>query len=118
MSSLLQVPFAQQLIGPKKQVGILCYQRQFLTEAHLQNVGIVPDSNFVIAGASDDYQCTELDRLWNWEVRPERPEAVYQIQENRWLMLCEHVQSESRNRRNHAGMHRDAAVCKGDSAGG
>jgi Asp/Glu/hydantoin racemase len=88
MSSLLQVPFAQQLIGPKKQVGILCYQRQFLTEAHLQNVGIVPDSNFVIAGASDDYQCTELDRLWNWEVRPERPEAVYQIQEKQMVDAC------------------------------
>ena len=58
MSSLLQVPFIQQLIGPKKDVGILCYQRQFLTDTHLEQVGIQPGSNYIIAGASDDdYQC-------------------------------------------------------------
>jgi len=88
MSSLLQVPFIQQLISPKKDVGILCYQRQFLTEAHLKSVGIQPGSNYIIAGASDDYQCTELDKLWNWEVRPEKPEAVYDIQEEQMVNAC------------------------------
>ena len=88
MSSLLQVPFIQQLIGPKKDVGILCYQRQFLTDAHLEQVGIQPGSNYIIAGASDDYQCTELDNLWNWEVRPDRPEADYQIQEQQMVNAC------------------------------
>ncbi len=57
MSSLLQVPFIQQIIGPKKDVGIVCYQKQFLTQTHLQKVGIIPGSNYLIAGASDDYGC-------------------------------------------------------------
>lgn len=88
MSSLLQVPFIQQVIGSKRDVGIVCYQKQFLTLAHLEKVGIRPDSNYLIAGASDEYQCTELDKLWNWEVRPEQPEAVYEIQEKQMVRTC------------------------------
>ena len=88
MSSLLQVPFIQQLIGPEREVGILCYQRQFLTDTHLERVGIRPGSNYVVAGASDDYGCTELDRLWSWEVRPERPEAIYAVQEKQMVNAC------------------------------
>src|SRR5665648_289252 len=45
MSSLLQVPLIQQVIGPDKQVGILCAKRRFLKDAHLTNVGIDPRSN-------------------------------------------------------------------------
>ncbi|MBU1344755.1 MAG: aspartate/glutamate racemase family protein [Proteobacteria bacterium] len=88
MSSLLQVPFIQQTIGSKKDVGIVCYQKQFLTDTHLANVGIRPGSNYLIAGASDEYNCTELDRLWNWEVRPDKPEAVYEIQEKQMVDTC------------------------------
>lgn len=88
MSSLLQVPIIQQLIGPHKDVGIFCYQRQFLTDAHLENVGIQPGSNYIIAGASDDYGCTELDKLWNWEVRAERPMADYSVQEQQMVNAC------------------------------
>ena len=88
MSSLLQVPFIQVLIGPKKDVGIMCYQRQFLTDTHLENVGIRPGSNYLIAGASDDYHCSELDKLWNWEVRPDKPEASYAIQEEQMVSAC------------------------------
>lgn len=88
MSSLLQVPFIQQIIGPKKDVGVLCYQRQFLTDAHLEKVGIMLGSNYVIGGASDDFNCTELDKLWNWEVRPEIPEADYAVQEQQMINAC------------------------------
>ncbi len=88
MSSLLQVPFIQQTIGPKKNVGIICYQKQFLTETHLKKVGINPDRNYLIAGASDEYSCTELDKLWSWEVRSEHPEAVYEIQEQQMVAAC------------------------------
>jgi len=88
MSSLLQVPFIQNTIGPNKDVGILCYQHQFLSDAHLESVGITPGSNYIVKGASDDYQCTELDKLWNWEVRPEKPEAVYEIQEKQMIKAC------------------------------
>jgi hypothetical protein len=89
MSSLLQVPFIQQIIGPEKDVGIVCYQRQFLTPTHLEKVGVRPGSNYKIAGAGDEYGCTELDKLWNWEVRPEIPEADYAVQEEQMVSTCE-----------------------------
>jgi hypothetical protein len=77
MSSLLQVPFIQQVIGPQKAVGIVCAQKRFLTDTHLQNVGIDPDSNFFIAGALDEYGCPEFTNLWDPEKRPECPESHY-----------------------------------------
>lgn len=77
MSSLLQVPFIQQVIGPKKKVGIVCAQAQFLSEAHLSNVGIDLNSNYAIAGSQDEYGVTEFDNLWNPHKRPERPEAYF-----------------------------------------
>jgi hypothetical protein len=77
MSSLLQVPFIQKVIGPKKLVGIICAQKQFLSEKHLENVGIEVGSNYVIAGAQDEYGCTEFDNLWNPLKRPEYPQAYY-----------------------------------------
>jgi hypothetical protein len=77
MSSLLQVPFIQQIIRPQKTVGIVCAQKRFLTPTHLQNVGIDPDSNILIAGAQDEYGCPEFDKLWDPEKRPECPESNY-----------------------------------------
>jgi hypothetical protein len=77
MSSLLQVPLIQQVIGPKKDVGIICAQKRFLTEMHLKNVGIKLKSNYLIAGAQDEYFCKEFDNLWDWEKRPVCPEIYY-----------------------------------------
>lgn len=77
MSSLLQVPFIQQVIGPEKCVGIVCAQKRFLTETHLGNVGIDPSSNYIVAGAQDEYGCPEFDNLWDPEKRPEVPEIYY-----------------------------------------
>lgn len=88
MSSLLQVPFIQQIIGPKKDVGIFCYQKRFLTETHLQNVGIVPGSNYVIAGAGDEYNVTEFNNLWSWEERPSCPESYYDKSEKQIVDAC------------------------------
>ncbi|GAB6145338.1 aspartate/glutamate racemase family protein [Desulfocicer niacini] len=91
MSSLLQVPFIQQTIGPKKKVGIVCAQRRFLTTTHLENVGIDPDSNIVIAGAQDEYGCTEFDNLWDPEKRPECPEIYYDKAQEQMIHTCEAV---------------------------
>ncbi len=77
MSSLLQVPFIQQVIGPKKKVGIICAQAQFLSQQHLENVGIDLNSNYAIAGSQDEYGVTEFDNLWNPNKRPEVPEAYF-----------------------------------------
>ena len=54
MSSLLQVPFAQQLIGPDKVVGILVARQEQLRPEHLENVGVKPGSNYIVTGAEDD----------------------------------------------------------------
>jgi len=88
MSSLLQVPFIQQLIGAKKTVGIVCAQKRFLSEVHLQNVGIDLESNLVIAGALDEYGCPEFDNLWDPEKRPDRPEAYYDKAEKDMIRIC------------------------------
>ena len=88
MSSLLQVPFIQKVIGPKKQVGILCFQKRFLTDAHLKSVGIIPGSNYVIAGASDEHNCEEFNNLWNWEKRKAVPEAYYHKSEQEIVKAC------------------------------
>lgn len=77
MSSLLQIPLIQQVIGPKKSVGIICAQKQFLSDRHLENVGVQPGPNILVAGAQDEYNVTEFDNLWNPLKRPERPEAYY-----------------------------------------
>ncbi len=88
MSSLLQVPFIQQVIGPKKEVGIVCAENRCLTEKHLENVGIDPQSNIVIAGAQDEYDCTEFDNLWAWDKRPACPQAYYDKTEEQMINMC------------------------------
>ena len=47
MSSLLQVPWAQQLIGPEKKVAIITSDAQ-LTDEHLTAVGISLDFFFYV----------------------------------------------------------------------
>ena len=64
MSSLLQVPLAQQVVGNNRVVGILMANSHYLTDHHLESVGIRPGSNYVIGGAMDDGRCQEFDHLW------------------------------------------------------
>ena len=77
MSSLLQVPWAQQLIGPEKVVGILVALGKYMTQAHLEAVGIQAGSNYVLASAMDDGRCQEFDNLWIVSKRPDLPQAYY-----------------------------------------
>lgn len=88
MSSLLQVPFAQQLIGPNKVVGIMAARKQFMTEAHLQAVGIEIGSNYVIAGAEDEYSNPYFESLWNANVRPAVPMSNYEEAEKDFVAAC------------------------------
>ncbi|MBI5960616.1 MAG: aspartate/glutamate racemase family protein [Chloroflexi bacterium] len=76
-SALLQVPMAQQLIGPDRVVGILMAQKQFVTARHLESVGIRPGTNYVIGGAMDEGRCEEFDHLWTKERRTNPPAADY-----------------------------------------
>ena len=88
MSSLLQVPFAQQLIGPERVVGIMAARKNQLLQEHLEAVGIQLGSNYVIAGAEDDGQCPEFENLWYAPVRPDPPQANYEKAESEFLKVC------------------------------
>ncbi len=86
MSSLLQVPFAQQLIGPDRVVGLVVARESRLTERHLKSVGIVPGSNYVVSGV--DHRVPEFDRLWHEPTRPDPPAADYDKAEGEFLTIC------------------------------
>ncbi len=88
LSSLLQVPWLQQLIGPRADVGLLASSRKELTDTHLRKVGIDPDSNIVIVGAMDEYECPEFDSLWEVNKRPEIPTADYAKAEADMVRIC------------------------------
>ena len=85
MSSLLQVPLAQQLIGPARVVGILMANSKHLSEHHLESVGIKPGTNYVVGGAMDDLRCAEFDHLWTDGLRSDPPAADYARAEAEFL---------------------------------
>lgn len=88
MSSLLQVPFAQRLIGPDQVVGILMSQARYLTERHLTSVGVEPRSNYVVGGAMDGGHCPEFDHLWTEGLRTDPPSADYEKAEKEFLEVA------------------------------
>lgn len=88
MSSLLQVPVAQQVVGPEKVVGILVAMEKLMTDAHLESVGIEIGSNYVVAGAEDDGRCPEFDHLWVASQRPDPPGAYYGKAEKEFLAVA------------------------------
>lgn len=77
LSSLLQVPLAQMVIGKTKAVGIFCYEQDKLTKEHLERVGIdTQNSRYYIRG-SQHWGCEEFGNLWNWQKRKDIPECYY-----------------------------------------
>ena len=79
MSSLLQVPWAQQLIGPNKAVGIMTGKDEKLTDAHLEAVGIRPGSNYVIKSIHKHLGDSEFVKLWATDGRrSDPPGAIYE----------------------------------------
>jgi hypothetical protein len=77
MSSLLQVPFAQRLVGANRVVGVLVSEAASMTEAHMRAVGIESGSNYVLGGAEDEGRCREFEKLWTASKRPDPPRASY-----------------------------------------
>jgi len=88
MSSLLQVPFAQQLVGPDRVVGILMANASYLTERHLSAVGIQSGSNYVVGDAMAGLQCEEFDHLWTGGLRTDPPAADYAKAEAEFLAVA------------------------------
>lgn len=91
MSSLLQVPWAQNLIGPKKVVGILMSESQdfpCLTDQHLKAVGIRPGTNYVLGGTMEPGVCEEFDHLWTEEYQTDPPSAFYDKAQNEFIPVA------------------------------
>ncbi|HSR33495.1 MAG TPA: aspartate/glutamate racemase family protein [Anaerolineae bacterium] len=88
MSSLLQVPWAQQLIGPNKAVGLFASSRADMTQTHLDAVGIQPGGNYVMGGIEDYGHCPEFDNLWTAAIRPDPPGASYDRAEREFLTVA------------------------------
>ena len=65
-------------MGPKKVVGILVAEKEYISEAHLQAVDVQIGSNYVIAGAEDEYDCPEFEHLWSQTNRSDPPGAIYE----------------------------------------
>jgi hypothetical protein len=63
MSSLLQVPLAQQIIGSNQTVGIMVWSVPDLTDAHLEAVGVRPGSNYVLYDMKESGHCPGLEQL-------------------------------------------------------
>jgi hypothetical protein len=87
LSSLLQVPWAQQVIGPDKVVGIIGHaQNQMLTDRHLEAVGIRPGSNYAIWACRDkEGSCEEFDHLWAPGKKSDPPGAHFRKAEKEFL---------------------------------
>lgn len=87
MSSLLQVPWAQQVIGSNKVVGIYVGAKSAVRDEHLESVGVVLGSNYVIEGAIDGGICEEFENLWIEGKRPECPQAFYAKAEKEFVSV-------------------------------
>ena len=72
-SSLLQVPFAQAIVGKHRSVGIITANRASLTLAHLQACGITEDMNYYIRGLED---CPQWRKIYESPEEPFDMEAV------------------------------------------
>jgi hypothetical protein len=88
MSSLLQVPMAQQVIGADQVVGILMANKSALTERHLSSAGIELGGNYVVGGAMDDGACEEFDHIWTAGSRLDPPAIEYQKAEREFLAVA------------------------------
>jgi hypothetical protein len=88
MSSLLQISLAQQIIHPDQVVGVLMADTRYLTDRHLESVGVRLGSNYVIGGAMDNLECHEFDNLWTQELRPTLPAADYAKAEAEFLRVA------------------------------
>jgi hypothetical protein len=88
MSSLLQIPWAQQLIGPQRVVGVLMADATYLNDRCLEAVGVRLGSNYVIGGAMERRECRQFDCLWTNGLRSDPPAADYQQAEAEFVAVA------------------------------
>lgn len=108
MSSLLQVSWASQLIGPEKTVGLFMSMKKSFREEYLKRLGMPPGVNYVVGGAMDGGECTQFTRLWGFdEKRTEPAAAEYETAE------AEFVRTGAQFYREHADMGAMVLECTG-----
>ena len=89
MSSLLQVPWAQSLVGSKRRVGILTGASKTLTDHHLESVGVTIGSNYVLLDVYDKEPDLEFLKLWStMGRRSDPPSADYHRAERQMVEIC------------------------------
>jgi len=86
MSSLLQFNWIQQTISDDKFIGIICAEKKHLSDTHLTAANINLRSNFIIAGARDEYACSQFENLWNHNLGP--AEAYYDKNEKELIEIA------------------------------
>jgi Asp/Glu/hydantoin racemase len=72
-SSILQVPFAQAIIGKGKEVGIITANKASLTHEHMLACNITDESNVYVVGLED---CKEWRKIFDEPDNPFDMEAV------------------------------------------
>ena len=98
MSSLLQISWAQQLIGPEKVVGILTGNADKLTDSHLEAVGVKPGSNYVMKSIHKHLGESEFTNLWSTKgKRSNPPGADYQTAERQLIDVAAAFYGEQPN---------------------
>ena len=60
LSSLLQVPFVQTIVGKNKAVGVVTAKKDSLTKEHLRQCGIGDDVNTVVIGLEHNPEWNKL----------------------------------------------------------
>jgi len=99
LSALLQVPWAQQVIGPDKVVGIISHaELNTLTERHLESVGIAPGSNYVTYACREiESACEEFEHLWTPGKKTDPPSARYAKTEREFVKAAGDFFERTRN---------------------
>lgn len=88
-SRLLQVPLAQQSIGPDQVVGILMTFKCVIDQ-HLEAAGIQVGSNSVVGGPTGEFRFAESDPMWSKDLRTDPPAGVYDRVEMQFLDAAIH----------------------------
>jgi len=88
MSSLIQFNWIQQTISDSKSIGIICAEKNHLSDAHLAAADIDLNSNFIVAGARDEYSCPQFESLWNHNLGP--AEGLYNENEKELVEIATH----------------------------
>jgi hypothetical protein len=90
MSSLLQVPWAQILIGPKRKVGILLGGRaESLSDKHLESVGVSLGSNYLVLDKFELIEESIFQSLWSpFGKRSDPPGIDYDEAQKEILSVC------------------------------